>query len=60
MSDREIEQEIRRKVREIQRLQAEIHEARGYISGLRRRLAQAGERAAARAPKLGDLVVRVR
>jgi hypothetical protein len=40
MSDREIKQQIRSKELQIQRLEAEIREARGYIVSLRRRLEQ--------------------
>lgn len=38
MSDREIKEQIRRKELQIERLEAEIREAKGYIASLKRRL----------------------
>ena len=51
MSDREIEQQIRSKRLQIERLEAEIREAQGYIKGLRRRLEQGSERYARKVPE---------
>jgi len=51
MTDHEIKQQIRSKELQIQRLETEIREARGYIAGLRRQISRPTLKAA---DALGD------